>query len=88
MYIRKKIKKDVTPNKAGAFFIILAFVSVIITLFLISAFDTDKLFLKRKTELSSKNRNLLFRRCLTGNTFRSLRNIIRTHFLTEISSSA
>lgn len=42
MYIRKKIKKDVTPNKAGAFFIILAFVGVIITLFLISAFDTDK----------------------------------------------
>ena len=42
MYIRKKIKKDVTPSKAGAFFIILAFVGVIITLFLISAFDTDK----------------------------------------------
>lgn len=42
MYIRTKIKKDVTPNKVGAFFIILAFVGVIITLFLISAFDTDK----------------------------------------------
>ena len=42
MYIRTKTKKDVTPNKAGAFFIILAFVGVIITLFLISAFDTDK----------------------------------------------
>lgn len=42
MYIRTKTKKDVTPSKAGAFFIILAFVGVIITLFLISAFDTDK----------------------------------------------
>lgn len=42
MYTRTKTKKDVTPSKAGAFFIILAFVGVIITLFLISAFDTDK----------------------------------------------
>lgn len=42
MYIRTKTKKDVTPSKVGAFFIILAFVGVIITLFLISAFDTDK----------------------------------------------
>ena len=42
MYIRTKTKKYVTPSKAGAFFIILAFVGVIITLFLISAFDTDK----------------------------------------------
>ncbi len=42
MYTRTKTKKDVTPSKAGAFFIILAFVGVIITLFLISTFDTDK----------------------------------------------
>ena len=42
MYTRTKTKKDVTPSKAGAVFIILAFVGVIITLFLISAFDTDK----------------------------------------------
>lgn len=42
MYTRTKTKKDVTPSKAGAFFIILAFVGVIITLFLISVFDTDK----------------------------------------------
>jgi len=35
------MKKNVVPNKSGAFFIILAFVGVIITFFLISAFDTD-----------------------------------------------
>lgn len=35
------MKKNVVPNKLGAFFIILAFVGVIITLFLVSAFDTD-----------------------------------------------
>lgn len=35
------MKKNVVPNKSGAFFIILAFVGVIITLFLVSAFDAD-----------------------------------------------
>ncbi len=40
-YRKKLLKKNVVPNKSGAFFIILAFVGVIITLFLVSAFDTD-----------------------------------------------
>lgn len=40
-YRKKLMKKNVVPNKSGAFFIILAFVGVIITLFLISVFDTD-----------------------------------------------
>ena len=40
-YRKKLMKKNVVPNKSGAFFIILAFVGVIITLFLVSAFDTD-----------------------------------------------
>lgn len=40
-YRKKLMKKNVVPNKSGAFFIILAFVGVIITLFLVSVFDTD-----------------------------------------------
>ncbi len=47
-YRKKLMKKNVVPNKSGAFFIILAFVGVIITLFLVSAFDTDPMVSQRE----------------------------------------
>lgn len=69
MYTRTKTKKDVTPSKAGAFFIILAFVGVIITLFLISAFDTDKTVSKKENRALKQRPKFTVSAVLDGKYF-------------------
>ena len=69
MYTRTKTKKDVTPSKAGAFFIILAFVGVIITLFLISAFDTDKTVSKKENRALKQRPKFTVSAVLDGTYF-------------------
>ena len=69
MYTRTKTKKDVTPSKVGAFFIILAFVGVIITLFLISAFDTDKTVSQKENRALKQRPKLTVSAVLDGKYF-------------------
>lgn len=69
MYTRTKTKKYVTPSKAGAVFIILAFVGVIITLFLISAFDTDKTVSQKENRALKQRPKLTASAVLDGKYF-------------------
>ena len=80
MYIRTKTKKDVTPSKAGAFFIILAFVGVIITLFLISAFDTDKTVSQKENRALKQRPKFTVSAVLDGKYFSELEEYYQDTF--------
>lgn len=68
-YRKKLMKKNVVPNKSGAFFIILAFVGVIITLFLVSAFDTDPTVSQRENRTLKQKPKFTISAVLDGKYF-------------------
>ena len=68
-YRKKLMKKNVVPNKSGAFFIILAFVGVIITLFLVSAFDTDSTVSQRENRTLKQKPKFTLSAVLDGKYF-------------------
>lgn len=68
-YRKKLMKKNVVPNKSGAFFIILAFVGVVITLFLVSAFDTDPTVSQRENRTLKQKPKFTISAVLDGKYF-------------------
>lgn len=68
-YRKELKKKNVVPNKSGAFFIILAFVGVIITLFFVSAFDTDPTVSQRENRTLKQKPKFTLSAVLDGKYF-------------------